>query len=265
MSFEFFDFSTLPSSFQYIFIFCVGLCVGSFLNVVIVRLPRGRSIVSPSSRCGFCKTALKAWMNIPVFSFMASGGQCSHCGYAYSFRYTMVELLTAVLFLSIYSAYGWSVECLIFSLFAAALVVMSFIDLEFRIIPDTISLGGWAVALGLSLIQIPHYPIDFLPSLLGSLTGFVGFWGLSRLYYLVNLEEGLGGGDVKLMGFIGAVIGIQGVITTILVGSLLGSLVGILFMVFFKKTKRFPIPFGPFLAVGALVAVFQLDRIFWGQ
>ena len=264
MSLDFVDFTNLPEAFQFIFIFCIGLCIGSFLNVAIVRLPRGRSLISPSSRCGFCKSSLKPWMNIPVLSFMLSGGQCSHCGYAYSFRYTIVELLTGILFLSLYSMYGWSMDCLIFSLFASVLVVMSFIDLEFRIIPDAISLGGWAVALILSLIQIPHYPIDFLPSLLGSLAGFVGFWSLSRLYYLVNLEEGLGGGDVKLMGFIGAVIGIKGVVTTILVGSFLGSLIGILFMIFFKKTKRFPIPFGPFLAIGALAALFQLDRIFWG-
>jgi leader peptidase (prepilin peptidase)/N-methyltransferase len=263
MTFAIPDLAQLPLGIQIAAVLAIGFCIGSFLNVVIVRLPRGRSLISPSSRCGFCRSSLRSWTNIPVVSFLITGGRCSHCGYAYSIRYPIVEALTAVLFFSVYAVYGWTMATVMFSLFVAALLAMSFIDLEFRIIPDSISIGGWIVALVISLLNVPGYPLDFVSSLLGSIAGFAGFWILSRGYYFLTSEEGLGGGDIKLMGFIGAVLGIKGVITTILVGSLLGSVVGILFMVVYKKSKRFPIPFGPFLAVGALVAVYQLDLLWW--
>jgi len=240
-----------------------GLCVGSFLNVVIVRVPRGESIRLPSSRCGTCRSSLAWWMNIPVFSFLLTGGCCLHCGMAYSSRYPVVEALTAVLFFSVWTIHGWTFTSLLFCSFSAALLAITFIDLEFRIIPDSLSIGGWLIALALAALSIPGYPIDFVSSVVGSLVGFGSFWLLGRLYYWLTYREGLGGGDVKLMGFIGAVIGIQGVVTTILVGSIAGTISAGVYMAFFKKTRHYPIPFGPYLAIGALIVVFGLDRIFW--
>ncbi|MDB5036971.1 MAG: peptidase [Bacteriovoracaceae bacterium] len=248
---------------RFVLLFVVGLCVGSFLNVVIIRLPRGRSLLKPSSRCGFCRSSIPTWMNIPVLSFLFSGGTCARCGTAFSARYPAIELLTAILFSAVGAVYGWSVQTLFFCLFSASLIAMTFIDLELRIIPDQISLGGWLVALLLSALNIPGYPIDFFSALMGSISGYLTFWLVSRAFLAVTQEEGLGGGDVKLMGFIGAVFGWKGVLTTILVGNILGALVGVISILIYKKSKRSPIPFGPFLAIGALVHLFQLDLMWW--
>lgn len=250
------------SFFQGLFVFLVGLCVGSFLNVVIIRLPRGRSLVTPSSRCGFCRSALDWISNIPLLSFLISGGRCRKCGHPYSSRYFLIELLTAILLLAVWSVYGWTEKTVIYGAFTAALIAMSFIDLEFRIIPDAISLGGWMVASILVLLRVPDFPVTLTESIWGSAVGYGCFWSVSRLFYLKTQEIGLGEGDVKLMGFIGAVLGMAGVLTTILVGSLLGVVVGVLMMVVHGKGRRYPIPFGPFLAIGALAYVFGLD-VWW--
>jgi len=258
------DFSVFPNWLQILFIVFFGLCIGSFLNVVVYRLPRNKSLVSPSSCCGFCKNTLKPWMNIPILSFLLTGGSCGYCGIAYSVRYPVVEGMTALLFVAVWSVYQMNVTMAFLAAFSAVLIAISFIDLEFRLIPDSLSLGGWAVALLISMFGFSHYPVSFQEALIGSLAGAAGLWIVSRLFYFVTKEEGLGGGDIKLMGLIGAVLGVQGVITSIFVGSVLGSLVGLIFiMLIMKKSKRFPIPFGPFLAIGALVNLFQLDQIFW--
>lgn len=257
------DFSKWPYELLAFFVVCIGLCVGSFLNVVIVRLPRGRSIVTPSSRCGFCRSAISRAMNLPIVGFLLSRGMCSKCGHAFSVRYPVIEALNAILYFVVFSIYGWTLSSLVFSLFTSALLAMSFIDLEFKIIPDSISLGGWALATVVAALGFSNYPIDLIGSVLGGLAGYGSFWVLSRAYSFIVGEEGLGGGDVKLMGFIGALLGIKGVVVTILVGSLLGTVVGIIFIFGMKKTKKFPIPFGPFLALGALAAVFQIDLLWW--
>lgn len=145
------------------------------------------------------------------------------------------------------------------------LIAASFIDLDLRIIPDSLSLGAWGVALFLAFVSQPQFPLSFMESLIGSAIGFLSFYGLSRGYALLTGEEGLGGGDVKLMGLIGAMLGWQGVLTTTLVASLSGAVVGLCLILFLGKHRRYPIPFGPFLAVGAFFHVLQLDSIFgWG-
>lgn len=181
-----------------------------------------------------------------------------------------------ILALGLWSIYGWAWLALAMILFVGGLVALSFIDLDFRIIPDSISLGGWAVALiaiALGFHQLPLHTLPILTeswglgslgqAMVSSIFGYGVFWILSRVYLALRGEEGLGGGDVKLMGLIGAVLGLQGVLTTILVGSLLGSMMGLYLVVFGEKTKHFPIPFGPFLALGALASVFQLDGWLW--
>lgn len=257
----------LPSEFStseaVILLSVLGLCVGSFLNVVIIRLPRGRSIQAPSSRCGFCRSPIPYWMNIPVLSFLWSGGACVSCGHRFSSRYLFVELLTAFLFGAVASIYGWTALTFLYCSFVAALIAMTFIDLELRIIPDLISIGGWAIALLLSLLQISWYPIGLVESIVGSLVGYLTFWIVSRGFYFVTHEEGLGGGDIKLMGFVGAVLGWKGAVSTIVVGNLLGLVVGLIAIFFFQKTRRSPIPFGPFLAMGSLIHLFKLDEAWW--
>jgi len=249
----------MPIEVQIFAVLLVGLCVGSFLNVVIVRLPRGRSLFEPSSRCGFCRSSIPVWMNIPVVSFIISAGQCVRCGFAFSARYMVVEILTAILFLSFWAVWGWTSELVIMALFGAAFVAVSFIDAEFRIIPDVLSLGGWIVALLIALIAPDGHSVSFMEAFLASLVGYGAFWMMSRLFYGVMGEEGLGGGDVKLLAMIGALLGWPGLIGSVLVGSLLGSLVGLLSIFVLGKTRRFPIPFGPFLVTGALAVMLQLD------
>jgi len=253
----------VPKPVQIFSVVAAGLCVGSFLNVVIARVPRGRSIVHPSSRCGFCRSGISAWRNVPLLGFLSSAGRCSRCGVAYSVRYPVIEALTPIVFLANWSLYGWSAALLFYSLFCAALIAISFIDLEFRIIPDSMSLGGWAVALILSALSVPGFPTDLISAVTGSLLGAAGFWLISRIFYFVTHEEGLGFGDVKVVGFMGAMLGWRGVISAIFVGSILGTVIGIFNMTVHKKTKRAPIAFGPFLSIGAMVVVFQLDPFWW--
>jgi leader peptidase (prepilin peptidase)/N-methyltransferase len=252
-----------PAWFACLCLGLLGLCVGSFLNVVVIRVPRGRSIHRPSSRCGFCRSSIPFWMNIPVLSFLFSGGACVKCGHRFSARYAMVELLTCILFVAITACYGWSAQTLLYCLFAAALLAMTFIDLELKIIPDQISIGGWVVAMLLAALQIGWYPLSFFDALIGSLVGYFIFWIVSRVFYFVTHEEGLGGGDIKLMGFVGAMLGWQGAVSTIVVGNVLGLVVGIISIICLKKSRRTPIPFGPFLAMGALVHLLRLDQWWW--
>lgn len=248
---------------QFFIIFGLGLCIGSFLNVVIVRWPRRGSILRPGSRCGFCRSSIPGWANIPVLSFLATGGSCVKCGHAYSIRYPLVELTTAVMFLVVWSLYGWSFSTVLFCGFSAALIAMSFIDIEFRIIPDEISLGGWALALFVAALPLKSEHLLFSEALGASLVAAGSLWILSRAYYWIRGEEGLGGGDIKLMGFVGALLGYEGVLTTLLVGAALGGLIGLVWILVFRRSRYFPIPFGPFLALGAWVRVLGLDSWVW--
>lgn len=241
--------------------FFIGAIVGSFLNVVIYRLPRGKSLVKPSSRCSACRSSIPAWRNIPLFSYLLSAGRCSHCGAIYSVRYFGVELLTGLFFVAIYFHFGMSVQSFLVACLVAMLISASFIDLELKIIPDEISLGGWAFFLFTAFLGDGIMGLSFIDAVIGSLIGFSSFWILSRAYYFVMGEEGLGGGDVKLMGMIGAALGVEAVLTSVLVGSFVGAIISLFLIIALKKGRRFPIPFGPFLAAGALVSLFELD--FW--
>lgn len=237
---------------QIITLLFAGLCIGSFLNVVIYRLPRGKSIVHPSSRCGCCKSPLPFYRNIPVWSFIATGGRCSKCGVFYSPRYLGVEILTPLLFLLAWWVLGWGPQSFFIMGFIATLLAGSFIDLDLRIIPDSLTLGAWAVALLFIGVAGDQLAIGFVDALLGSAAGFLSFYILSRGYALMMGDEGLGGGDVKLMGFIGAVVGWQGVVTTTFLASILGLIVGLTLIFGMGKSRKYPLPFGPFLAVGAI-------------
>lgn len=254
----------IPILWQGVMATVLGLCLGSFLNVVIIRLPRGRSIVSPSSRCGWCRSALTIWQNLPILGFLTSKGRCQKCAVPFSSRYLWIEVLSAFMSFAIWSTYGWTLSAIVMGSFALALIAISFIDLDLKIIPDELSLGGWAVALMLTALAPQHFRLSFVEALIGGVVGYGFFWMISRLYAFIRHEEGLGGGDVKLMGFVGAMLGVQGVVTTVFVGALVGSLVGLFFVFIRGKTKHFPIPFGPFLAMGALVSLFYLDGWFWG-
>jgi len=239
--------------------FLVGACIGSFLNVVIHRLPRGESIVSPRSRCPGCGRAIPPWENIPIVSFLALGGKCAGCGMEISWRYPAVELLTASGFAALFLLDGPGIPLLRDLLFVSLLLPIAFIDIDHRIIPDELSLGG--LAAGLLFSFLPGG--DWKGSLTGALLGGGILYATAFLYEKIRGAEGMGGGDIKLLAMIGAFIGWRGTLATIFFGALLGAIGGMLAMRKGGDGLKTAIPFGPYLCAAALVARY-LGGGFWG-
>ena len=227
-----------------------GLAVGSFLNVVIHRVPRGESVVSPGSRCPACGYKLRAIDNIPVISYAMLLGRCRQCRARISPRYPLVELATAVLFVLHYFVFGWTPLLAVRLVFAAAMVALFAIDLEHHLLPDVITLPGIGAGLAASLFLPP----GIRDSLIGILAGGGVLWLIGEAYYRYSGEEGMGGGDVKMLGMIGAFLGWQLVIVTLVFSSIAGSVVGILLIVTRRGGLKYALPYGTFLAIAALVA-----------
>jgi leader peptidase (prepilin peptidase)/N-methyltransferase len=234
-------------------IFIFGLIIGSFCNVVIYRLPQGKSIITPGSRCPSCTAPIHPWDNIPILSFLFLRGQCRACKEPISLRYPSVELVSGVLYVLLWFKYGVSIPFAIYAALTSTLLTIAVIDYDHKILPNAITLPGIVVGLGLSLWALPIRP---LASLLGILLGGVFFY----LIALVS-KGGMGGGDIKLIAMIGAFLGWQGAFFTILSGALLGSLVGVTLMVLGKKGRKDKVPFGPFLSVGAILFILLGDDL----
>ena len=235
------------------FLFSLGTIIGSFLNVCIYRLPQGKSIISPGSHCPYCNTPIRWYENIPILSFIFLKGRCRYCKKPISWQYPLVEFMTGLFTLIVYHRYGLSFITVIYLLFIYALIVISFIDLKQQIIPDEISLPGIAIGL-LSSLFLPH--ISFKDAFLGTLLGGGSLFLIAYSYYLLTKREGMGGGDIKLLAMIGAFLGWKAIPLVIFISSLIGSFVGIIWIIFFKKDRYFPIPFGPFLSLGAIYSIF---------
>lgn len=233
--------------------FIFGICIGSFLNVCIFRLPAGKSIVHPPSSCPGCGTAIKFYDNIPILSYFILRGQCRHCHTPIAFRYVLVELFGGLMAMCVYAKFGPGVEGIIYYGFIAALLVVTFIDIDHRIIPDVISLPGIVLGFAASFIM-PS--LNWTDSLLGLLAGGGILYAVAWGYALITGKEGMGGGDIKLLAMIGAFIGWQGVLLTIFLGSAMGTLVGMIAMLKEKQNMKMRIPFGPFLALGAVISIF---------
>ena len=263
--------------------FCalMGLAIGSFLNVCIARIPMEQSISRPRSRCPRCKKAIAGYDNIPVLSYLLLGGRCRHCKQGISIRYPLTEALTGLLSVLVYLRFGLGLAWVVYFLFCAALVVLAFIDADHRILPDPITKGGIVAGLIISLflfidsslvarllIAIGVTPTDraisFAASLIGAIVGGGILWGVAELYYRVRGVEGMGFGDVKMMAMVGAFLGAPLAILTIMLGSVLGSVVGISLMQFGGKDRHYELPFGTFLAFGAIVSVlYGQDILRW--
>jgi len=240
-----------------ILIFIWGLCIGSFLNVCIFRLPAAQSIVHPGSSCPQCKNPIRFYDNIPIISYLLLRGRCRHCGNKIALRYPMVELLTGLFALGTFLKFGPTWDSLIYFVFIAALIVITFIDLDHRIIPDLITLPGIPIFIAASLLLSK---ITLLDSIIGVLVGGGSLLTVAWVYKIITHKDGMGGGDIKLLAMIGALVGWQGVLLTIFVASATGTLAGILHMLKARQgNMKLAIPFGPFLATGALV------YIFWGE
>ncbi len=248
-----------------VFVFVLGSIVGSFCNVCIVRMPQEKSVVWPGSHCPHCRTPIQWIDNIPFVSYILLRGHCRHCQKAISPRYFIVELVTAVLFLIFYMQFGWHLVVLPYLVFLVGLIIATFIDLEHRIIPDEISIGGIIVGFLFSCF-VPQMHSDFLGapshllsagrSLLGILVGGGSIYLMGILGDLIFKKESMGGGDVKLLAMIGAFLGWKLALLTFFIAPLFGAVFGIIVKI---RTKESIIPYGPFLAIGAIIS------LFWGN
>ncbi len=235
-------------------IFTFGACIGSFLNVCIYRLPAKKSIVFPGSACPHCGEKIRPYDNIPILSYLWLRGRCHHCNVRIPIRYMIVEVIGGAFAVLAYLKFGLSVEGLIYYAFVASLLVITFIDIDFQIIPDSISLPGIPIGFAASFALSA---ITYKASLLGILIGGGTLYLIAWTYHLLTKKEGMGGGDIKLLAMIGAFIGWQGVLFTIFVASAVGTLSGVLVMLRQKKGLKLAIPFGRFLSIRGIAYVFM--------
>jgi leader peptidase (prepilin peptidase)/N-methyltransferase len=233
--------------------FILGTMVGSFLNVCVYRIPGGESIVLPASHCRACKKPIAFYDNIPLVSFLVLKGKCRHCDAPLSFQYPLVELLTGLLAVACVLKWGAAYAAAVWFVFCAALLVVTFIDLAHQIIPDVISLPG--IVCGLLFSLMPDQQ-GFISSFIGAVLGGGSLYLIRQVYYAVTRQEGMGLGDVKLLAMMGAFLGWNAILFIIMVASFAGALLGIAVMIIKRKDRRYAIPFGPFLSVGAVSYLF---------
>jgi leader peptidase (prepilin peptidase)/N-methyltransferase len=235
------------------FPFVFGLITGSFLNVCICRMPNGESIVSPPSHCPHCSYQIRWYDNIPLFSYLILRGKCRGCGTHISLQYPLVELINGILTLLLFLRFGPTFVFAVLFLFCSSLVVITFIDIEHQIIPDEISLSGIVLGFVLSFFLKGH---GWLNALLGILLGGGSLLLVAYTYQRLTGKDGMGGGDVKLLAMMGAFLGWKAIPFIIFASSLIGSVVGISIMMLQKKDSKLAIPFGPYLAFGAVLYIF---------
>jgi leader peptidase (prepilin peptidase)/N-methyltransferase len=273
-----------PELFAYIFIFIFGAVVGSFLNVVIHRVPNEESIVFPNSACPNCKKSIKPYDNIPILSWLILGGKCRNCKTPISPRYLFVELLTGVLFLLVYSSVGFSVFLPVALIFAAAMVSLIFIDAEHMILPNVITYPLLVFALLARIVfpllfganyfsdfgffplnRMEEYPI-WLVSLVGAILGGIvggGFlWLVGAIWKKLRGVDAMGLGDVKMMFAAGALLGWRLTLLSIFIGAFAGAVIGV-FVIARQKEKDFQtqIPFGIFLGIGSILSLLFGEKL----
>jgi leader peptidase (prepilin peptidase)/N-methyltransferase len=253
------------------FVFALaGLLLGSFFNVCIWRIPRGESIVSPPSHCPYCKKRIRAYDNIPILSYLILRGRCRECGKPISVRYPVIEGLTGVLFVLAYARFGFNLPVLRVLVFIGFLIVLAGIDFDHQVLPVQISVAGIIVGLITSLI--PVFKMDFRQAVLGGVigAGFIFFaWALWRFLLAkpfgrlgVKQREAMGWGDLPFAGMIGVFVGPEGMAVALAVAVVAGVLVGLACRLAGRLKKGQEVPFGPFLAFGALAGLFFGKSIF---
>lgn len=227
----------------------LGLFVGSFLNVCIYRLPLGRTVLWGRSFCPHCDRQIRAWENLPVISWLALGGRCAGCRAAISVQYPAIELVTAVIFAAGAWLYGPTLLLVARLIFACAMVVLFMIDLQYRLLPNVITLPGIVVGLAFSFVLPP----GLRDALIGTVACSLMLFGMGELVSRVLGKEALGFGDVKMIAMMGAFLGWQMTLVALFLASFLGSVIGI-GLVVITRNRDYQIPLGSFLAIGALAA-----------
>jgi leader peptidase (prepilin peptidase)/N-methyltransferase len=241
-----------------VFALAFGLIVGSFVNVCIYRLPVGQSIVHPRSRCPVCKTTIRWYHNIPVLSWLFLGGKCADCSTRISARYPFVEALCGLVVLGLWLLYGPSPQFAIAAPFTLAMVVLFFTDLDHQLLPDAITLTGFACGIAVAwfnpFLGAPG-PRRLWLAFVGAALGSGVLWGIGALYGRLRGVEAMGMGDVKMMALVGAFVGPWGVLFTIFCGSMFGAVVGLLLIPLRGRSLQDALPFGCFLAPAAVAAM----------
>jgi leader peptidase (prepilin peptidase)/N-methyltransferase len=241
--------------------FVFGACIGSFLNVCIYRIPEGKSIVHPPSACPKCGYAIRWYDNIPILSYLLLRGRCRRCRVHIPLRYPLVELITGIAALAIFLKYGLTATTPVYFLFVAVLLVITFIDIDHQIIPDRLSLTGIPLFFCLGFL-VPA--VSWQDALIGILVGGGILYAVALGYQLLTGRDGMGGGDIKLLAMIGALIGWQGVLFTIFLASISGTLIGLALTLPAGRSMKSRLPFGPFLAAGAIAYIFfGPELIYW--
>lgn len=241
--------------------FILGLLLGSFANVIILRLPKKESVITPRSRCTSCSKQLKWYHNIPVISWIVLRGKCAFCGASISKRYPLVELMMGVAFALVFWKVGFCWLLLEYLIFTFGLITVSFIDLDHMILPDVFTLSGIVIGLVGALLNPER---EFMPALVGFLMGGGFLWAVAYVYLAVRGVEGMGGGDIKLLGWIGAVLTWYSIPFVILGASLVGSLVGIFMALRSRQGLKSSLPFGPYLAAAAFLYILAGQELsFW--
>ena len=236
----------------------LGLVTGSYLNVVIHRLPRGESTVRPRSRCPWCGGGIRARDNLPVLSWLLLRGRCRRCGAPISWRYPALEALTAALFVAVERSFGFTLEALAALVFACLLLALAAIDVDQFLLPDRLTLPGIVVGLAAQ----PWLPrTSFLDAVLGVLVGAGLLILLINAWFWLRGEEGMGMGDVNMLAMVGAFLGWQGVLVTFVLATVTGALSGLALLAAGRLELRGRLPFGLFLALGAFVALVAGDRL----
>ncbi len=275
----------IPLGWQLAFAGIFGLVIGSFLNVLILRLPRklhaefeaacaeaaGKDVepapvrwfgldylVTPGSNCPNCGHAIRAWENVPVISWLLLRGRCSGCGSAIGIRYPLVELLTGLLTLAVVWRFGISWHTLALCLLVWGLISMTVIDIDEQLLPDLLTLP--LLWLGL-LANLDGQPVALSDAVIGAVAGYLSLWLVFQLFRALTGKEGMGYGDFKLFALFGAWMGWQLLPQIILLASLSGAVIGIGMIVLRGRDRQIPIPFGPYLALGGLIALFWGERI----
>ena len=258
----------------------VGLVVGSFLNVVIHRLPKmmdaewraqcaelegrempnlGRyNLLVPSSRCPHCQTPLRAYDNVPVLSYLALGGRCRDCGAAISSRYPIVEVLTSVLSILVVGHFGWSVQGTLALALTWTLIALTFIDADTTLLPDSLTLPLLWLGLLANLFGV-FAPLE--QAVIGAVCGYLSLWSVYWLFKLLTGREGMGYGDFKLLAALGGWLGYKMLLPIILLSSVVGAIVGIVLIALQRRGRDIPIPFGPYLAAAGFLTLLFGDYL----